>query len=241
MTQNQTAKKKVRLNKYLSECGVASRRKSDELIKEGRITVNGRTITDYSYEVYDDKDDVKFDGERVHPERKEYFLLNKPKGFITSTSDEKGRKTVISLIKTDKAIFPVGRLDYDTTGVLLLTNDGDYANALTHPSQKIVREYIAGLNKELTKEHRERLLKGIRLDRRKSLFKKIYYPRKKNMSIVGVEVEEGRNHFVKRMFNSLGYEVTSLDRVRFGDFTVEHLPLGKYRKLSYTEIQKLVK
>ncbi len=240
MTQTQEAKKKVRLNKYLSECGIASRRKSEELIKEGRITINGKVVTDFAQEVYSDSDEVTVDGERVRPEKKEYFLLNKPKGFITSTSDEKGRRTVISLIKTDKAIFPVGRLDYDTTGVLLLTNDGDFANILTHPSKKIKREYIAGLDKELTKEHRERFIKGIRLDRRQSYFKKIYFPKKKNFKLVGVEVEEGRNHFVKRMFNSLGYEVKSLERIRFGEFTVENIPIGKSRKLSYTEIQKLI-
>jgi len=236
----QATKKKIRLNKFLSECGIASRRKSEEFIKEGRIIVNGKTITDYSYEVYPDNDDVLFDGEKVRQERKVYFILNKPKGYITSTSDEKKRRTVIDLIKTDKAIFPVGRLDFDTTGVLILTNDGDFSNALTHPSNHISREYIAGLDKSLSKEHRERLLKGITLDRRKSVFKKIYYPRKNNFKIVGVEVEEGRNHFVKRMFNSLGYEVKTLERVRFGEFKIDTLPIGKSRKLSYTEIRKYI-
>lgn len=231
-------KKKVRLNKYLSECGIASRRKSEEFIKEGRISINGKTVTDYSYEVYEDIDEVLFDGERVRPEKKVYYLLNKPKGFITSTADEKKRRTVLDLIKTDKSIFPVGRLDYDTTGVLLLTNDGDFANALTHPSKNISREYIAGLDKELSKEHRERLLKGITLDKRKSKFAKVYFPIKKNFKMVAVEVLEGRNHFVKRMFNSLGYEVKSLHRVRFGEFTVNNLPVGKSRKLSYTKIRK---
>jgi len=234
----QTAKKKIRLNKFLSECGIASRRKSEELIKDGRVSVNGKIVTDFAYEVLLESDDVRVDGEKVKPEQKIYFLLNKPKGFITSTKDEKGRNTVINLIKTNKTIFPVGRLDYDTTGVLLLTNDGDFANALTHPSKKIIREYIAGLDKELTKEHRERLLKGITLDRRKSIFKRIYFPKKKNYKVVGVEVLEGRNHFVKRMFNSLGYEVKSLERVKFGEFTVDDLPVGKSRKLSYTEIRK---
>lgn len=234
----QTAKKKIRLNKFLSECGIASRRKSEELIKDGRVSVNGKIVTDFAYEVILESDDVRVDGEKVKPDQKIYFILNKPKGFITSTKDEKGRNTVINLIKTNKTIFPVGRLDYDTTGVLLLTNDGDFANALTHPSKKIIREYIAGLDKELTKEHRERLLKGITLDRRKSIFKRIYFPKKKSYKIVGVEVLEGRNHFVKRMFNSLGYEVKSLDRVKFGEFTVDDLPVGKSRKLSYTEIRK---
>lgn len=234
----QTAKKKIRLNKFLSECGIASRRKSEELIKDGRVSVNGKIVTDFAYDVLLESDDVRVDGEKVKPDQKIYFILNKPKGFITSTKDEKGRNTVINLIKTNKAIFPVGRLDYDTTGVLLLTNDGDFANALTHPSKKIIREYIAGLDKELTKEHRERLLKGITLDKRKSIFKRIYFPKKKSYKIVGVEVLEGRNHFVKRMFNSLGYEVKSLERVKFGEFTVDDLPVGKSRKLSYTEIRK---
>lgn len=236
----QTAKKKIRLNKFLSECGIASRRKSEELIKDGRITVNKKVIIDFAFEVNPEYDEVKVDGEKVKPEQKVYILLNKPKGFITSTNDEKGRRTVTELIKTDKSIFPVGRLDYDTTGVLLLTNDGDFANALTHPSKKIIREYIAGLDKELTKEHRERLLKGVTLDKRKSVFKRIYFPKKKNYKVVGVEVLEGRNHFVKRMFNSLGYEVKSLERIKFGEFTADHLPIGKSRKLSYTEIRKYI-
>lgn len=236
----QTAKKKIRLNKFLSECGIASRRKSEELIKDGRITVNKKVIIDFAFEVNPEYDEVKVDGEKVKPEQKVYFILNKPKGFITSTNDEKGRRTVTELIKTDKSIFPVGRLDYDTTGVLLLTNDGDFANALTHPSKKIIREYISGLDKELTKEHRERLLKGVTLDKRKSVFKRIYFPKKKNYKVVGVEVLEGRNHFVKRMFNSLGYEVKSLERIKFGEFTAEHLPIGKSRKLSYTELRKYI-
>lgn len=131
---------KIRLNKYLSECGIASRRKSEELIKEGRITVNNKTITELFYTV-DEKDIVAFDGEIIRAEKKIYFLLNKPKGYITTTSDEKGRKKVTDLINCKQKIFPVGRLDYDTTGVLLLTNDGDFSNFLTHPKNKIPRVY----------------------------------------------------------------------------------------------------
>lgn len=234
MTQTST---KTRLNKYLSECGVASRRKSEEFIKQGRITINGKVISDFSFEVTED-DLVKFDGEVVRPEKKVYFILNKPKGFVTTTSDDKRRKTVLDLIKTDKAIFPVGRLDYDTTGVLLLTNDGDFANIITHPTNKITREYIAELDRGLTKEDRLKLQKGISLDRRKSKFSKIFFPRKNNFKIVGVEVFEGRNHFVKRMFDSLGYSVINLHRTKFGHFTVDKIPVGKNRKIAYSEIQK---
>lgn len=234
MTQIST---KTRLNKYLSECGVASRRKSEEFIKQERITINGRVVSDFSYEVTED-DLVKFDGEVVRPEKKVYFILNKPKGFITTTADEKKRKTVIDLINTDKTIFPVGRLDYDTTGVLLLTNDGDFANVITHPTNKITREYIAELDRALTKEDRLKYQKGINVDRRKSKFSKIFFPRKNNFKIVGVEVFEGRNHFVKRMFDSLGYSVINLHRTKFGHFTVDKIPVGKNRKIAYSEIQK---
>ena len=231
---------KTRLNKYLSECGVASRRKSEELIRDGRITINNKVVSDLSTEV-DDSDSVKFDGEPVRPERKVYILLNKPKGFVTTTDDEKNRKTVVDLIKTNKAVFPVGRLDYDTTGVLILTNDGDFANSITHPSNKITREYFAELDKSLTKEDRLRLEKGITLDRRKSKFKKVQFPKKNDFKNVLIEVNEGRYHFVKRMFGALGYNVQNLHRTKFGHFTVDKLPVGKSRKIGFSEINKYKK
>ena len=159
---------KARLNKFLSESGVASRRKSEEFILEGRVTVNGKTVTELSFIVDEENDIVKVDGERLKPEKKVYFVLNKPKGYVTTTDDDKNRKTVTELVKSNQKIFPVGRLDYDTTGVLILTNDGDFTNFITHPSNRVPREYYVTLNKELREEDRQKLMKGITLDRRKS-------------------------------------------------------------------------
>ena len=231
----------MRINKFLSECGIASRRKSEELIEEGRIYLNGKAVKSFNIIINPDIDKVEVDGEIVRPEKKVYFLLNKPKGYITSTNDEKKRKTVVDLIKTDKKIFPVGRLDYDTTGVLILTNDGEFANFFTHPKNRVTREYLAGIDKPLTREHRERLTKGIILDKRRSFFTKVHYPKKNNYKQVALEVVEGRNHFVKRMFNALGYDVKTLERINFGGVTAKDVPKGKYRKLSYTEVQRLMK
>ena len=232
---------KVRLNKFLSESGVASRRKSEEFILEGRVSVNGRTIIELSFIVDEENDIVKVDGEKVKPERKVYFVLNKPKGYVTTTDDDKKRKTVTELVKSKQKIFPVGRLDYDTTGVLILTNDGDFTNFITHPSNRVPREYFVTLDKEINEEDRQKLLKGIILDRRKSKFVSIQYSRKHVKDRVKVITVEGRNHFVKRMFGALGYFVKHLERERFGEITAKGLPVGAYRKLPYSEIENIYK
>jgi 23S rRNA pseudouridine2605 synthase len=229
---------KTRLNRFLAECGVASRRKSEEYIKEGRITVNKKTVLELSFTVDPDVDVISLDGEKIKLQKKVYYLLHKPKGFITSTSDEKGRKTVVQLIDTQFKIFPVGRLDYNTTGVLLLTNDGDFSNFITHPNHKIIREYKATLNKDLEEEDRLRLLKGIRLDNRKSVFESITFSQKGKRNKVFVSTVEGRNHFVKNMFSALGYFVDQLDRTNFGGFNVKGIPVGSYRIVSYEEIRR---
>ncbi len=229
---------KTRLNRFLAECGIASRRKSEEFIKEGRVSVNKKTVTDLSFLVDPDADIISIDGEKIKPQKKVYYLLNKPKGFITSTADEKGRKTVLQLIDTKQKIFPVGRLDYNTTGVLLLTNDGDFANFLTHPSNKVPREYKVALNKELLETDKIKLLNGIRLDGRKSKFESITSLRKGQWNKLLVSTVEGRNHFVKNMFAALGYFVDQLERINFGGFDVKGIPVGAFRKLSYQEIKK---
>ncbi len=232
---------KIRLNKFLAESGIASRRKSEEFILGGRVSVNNKTISELSFVVDSDNDIVKVDGEKIKPEKKVYFVLNKPKGFVTTTDDEKHRKTVVDLIKTQQKIFPVGRLDYDTTGVLILTNDGDFTNFITHPSNHVPRIYFVSLNKELLEEDRQQLLKGIVLDRRKSKFVSLKYAGKNIKDKVRVVTVEGRNHFVKRMFDALGYFVKHLDRESFGEVTVRDIPVGAYRKLSFVEIEKLYK
>jgi 23S rRNA pseudouridine2605 synthase len=231
----------VRLNKYLSECGIASRRKSDELINEGRVSVNGKLIFELGTKINTDTDEVFIDGEKLKSQKKVYYLLNKPKGVITSTKDEKNRTTVTDLIRSKEKIFPVGRLDFNTTGVLILTNDGDFSNFLTHPKNKIEREYEVTIDKELAIEDKEKLLKGIYIDRRKSLFTNISFPKRNNFKVANVITVEGRNHFVKRMFETLGYRVQELKRIRFDNFTVKSLRSGEFRTITKKEINKYLK
>jgi 23S rRNA pseudouridine2605 synthase len=230
---------KIRLNRFLAECGIASRRKSEEFINEGRVQINGKVIIELAHFIDTDKDKISLDGELIKPQRKVYYLLNKPKGFITSTSDDKGRKTVLDLIDTKEKIFPVGRLDYDTTGVLLLTNDGDFTNYFTHPGNKIPRIYLAKLDQPLKEEDKLKLLKGLFVDGRKSKFEKISFQVRNQYQKVIVETIEGRNHFVKNMFRAVGYYVDDLHRESFGVFNVKGIPKGSYRIVTYQEIKKV--
>ncbi len=229
----------MRLNKFISESGITSRRKAEELILQGRVTVNNKTITSLAFNVDPEKDIVALDGERIRPKKKLYFLLNKPSGYISTTDDEKGRKTVLDLIPVREKLFPVGRLDADTTGVLLLTNDGDFANQLLHPRNKIIRVYETKLDKELDDKDIDRLLKGILLDKRKSKFEKVYFEKIKDRTRVTVECVEGRNHFVKRMFSLLGYQVKKLHRKSFAGIESD-IPVGSYRELNLSEIKKIL-
>ena len=229
----------VRLNKYLSECGIASRRGSDELISQGRVEVNKKTVQSLGTKIDPSTDRIKVDGVFIRPERKVYFLLNKPKGVITSTKDERNRKTVVDLIATKEKIFPVGRLDYNTTGVLLLTNDGEFANSLIHPRNQIERVYTAIIDRELSEKDKGKLLTGIFVDKKKSKFLSIEYPVHKNFAIVKVSTVEGRNHFVKNMFKTLGYEVKKLNRDSIGLFNTEGLEKGRYRNLTAKELSEI--
>lgn len=229
----------IRLNKYIADSGITSRRKSEDLILQGRISVNGKTVKELSFKVDSDSDEVKFDGEKIAPQRHLYFLMNKPKGTITSTNDEKNRKTVIDLIKTKEKIFPVGRLDYNTTGVLLLTNDGEFSNLMTHPKNLVPRKYEATLDRNLEEDDVHKLLKGVFIDGMRGKFTNIKLLKKNTRKIVEVITVEGRNHFVKNMFKALGYTVTSLNRSGFGYFIAD-VPPGAYRVLSQTEISKAI-
>ncbi len=231
---------KIRLNKFLADCGIASRRKSEELILQGRIQVNGKVITELGFSISPNEDVVSLDGEKIKTKANVYFLLNKPKGYISTTSDEKSRKKVTDLINTKEKIFPVGRLDYNTTGVLLLTNDGDFSNFLTHPSNKIPREYEVTLNKPLTQEDELRLLKGLFVDGKKGKFDSISFETKNHKFCV-VKCTEGRNHFVKNMFKAAGYFVDELNRKSFAGFNVKGIPKGAYKILSLNEISEVYK
>lgn len=228
----------MRLNKYLADCGIASRRKVEQFILEGRIAVNNVTITDLSFKV-NENDVITFDGEKVKPHNHIYILMNKPRGLITSTKDEKSRKTVLDLIKENVRIYPVGRLDYDTTGLLFLTNDGNFMQSMLHPSNRIEREYEVYLDKEFDFHHKQVLINGIKLKGGKGKFISVTVSERDKKFLV-VTSYEGRNHFVKLMFSALGYKVIKLHRSKFGKFNVKDLKPGEYKKVSEQEINRLL-
>ena len=230
-----------RLQKVIAEAGIASRRKAEELITAGRVKVNGKVITELGTKV-DTSDKVEVDNKLIEKENKEYYLLNKPRGVITSTNDDKDRKTVIELIDTTSRIYPVGRLDYDTTGALLLTNDGEFANIVMHPSNKMEKIYLAKLEGIIKGEQINKLKNGIKLDNK--LVKASRVKLKKidtntNKSLVEVTIHEGLNHQVKRMFESVGYHVEKLTRKQIGFFDIKDLKSGEYRRLTPKEVQKV--
>ncbi|HEX3072011.1 MAG TPA: pseudouridine synthase [Ignavibacteriales bacterium] len=231
----------MRLNKFLAECGVSSRRKAEEFVLQGRVDINGKTVKDLGVEVEPDSDKVFLDGERLRIPEKVYYLLNKPKKFVTTVSDDKGRPTVVELIRESKKIFPVGRLDYDTTGVLILTNDGDFANLLMHPKHKVPRIYKTVIDRALEEEDRLKMLKGLFIDGKKGKFIDITFPKENNKRIADVTAEEGRNRFVKNMFGALRYNVLDLHRISYAGITLDNLPIGAYRKLTKEEVSGIVK
>ncbi len=230
-----------RLQKLIANSGYTSRRKAEELIKEGMVKVNGEVVKEMGVKV-SSKDIIDVAGYIIKNEEKEYYLLNKPRGIITSTNDELGRKTVTDLIPTTKRIYPVGRLDYDTTGVLLLTNDGELTNLLTHPKNEIDKIYIAKVKglvgkKQVNTLERGVVIDGVKTSRAKVRVKK--YDKKTDTSLVELMIHEGRNHQVKKMFEAIGYTVVKLRRDQFCFLRVDDLKSGDYRKLSPKEIKKL--
>lgn len=227
----------VRLNKFISESGIASRRKAEEYILQGRVSVNNKVVVDLSFKVTED-DEVSVDGEKIRPRKYVYYLLNKPKGVVTTTEDDKHRKTVIDLINSSEKIFPVGRLDYNTTGVLLLTNDGNFSNLLTHPRNRIERVYEVSLDRYLEDNDKSSLLRGVYIDGKKGVFTNLEFPKIKDRKKVLVTCIEGRNRFVKKMFAALGYTVNALNRKSFAGMESD-IPVGTYRKLTASEIKKI--
>ena len=228
----------MRLNKFIAECGITSRRKAEEFIVQGRVDVNNKTITSLSFNVNPDSDEIRIDGEKIRFQRHVYYVLNKPKGVVTTTSDEKSRPIVTELIKSNINIYPIGRLDINTTGVLLLTNDGEFANKLIHPRNNIIREYKVVLNRELNLQDEQQLIKGVLIDDKRGKFESINLIKKSSRKAVLVSCTEGRNHFVKKMFSSLKYDVVSLHRKSFAGIT-DDIPVGSYRKLRDEEIKRL--
>ena len=228
-----------RLQKVIAEAGIASRRKAEALIETGCVKVNGKVVTELGTKV-NPKDEIMVNDKLIVKEEKEYYLLNKPRGVITSTSDDKGRTTVVDLIDTEARIYPVGRLDYDTTGALLLTNDGEFANILTHPKNNIDKVYLAKLNGIIKGEQINKLKDGVMLDNvlvKPSRVKLKKVDLSKNTSMVEIIIHEGKNHEVKRLFESVGFLVDKLTRERIGIFNLEGLKSGEYRKLTTKEIQ----
>ncbi len=227
----------------MAQCGVASRRASERIILQGRVTVNGELIDYMGYEVDPDRDKVEIDGEEIKPEAKKYYiLLNKPKGYVTTVKDEFDRPTVMELVRDVHArIYPVGRLDYDTSGLLIMTNDGEFANILTHPSHSVEKGYIATLNTMPDSEAIKQLRAGIELDGKLTAPAKveILKPLKRNCEIK-VTIHEGRNRQVRRMFEAVGAEVVSLKRISVGGVTLGNLPEGKWRSLNDAERHKLI-
>ena len=226
----------IRINKYLADSGVSSRRKSEEYISQGRVAVNDKIIIDFSQKINTEKDVVTLDGEKIKLKRHIYLLLNKPRGYITTVSDDRNRKTVLDCIKTKERIYPVGRLDYDTTGLLFLTNDGDFSQLLTHPGNKVPREYEVRLDKPLEEDDKLKLLNGIRLDGKPGKFHSNFSRNKRIKRMLPLLCEEGRNRFVKRMFGRLEYTVVELNRVSFAGIYLD-MPPGKSRNLTLQEVQ----
>lgn len=237
----------LRLNKYLAHAGVASRRKADELISQGLIKVNGKVADTPGIKVKKD-DVVEYEGRPVRPERKIYVLLNKPKGYITTTDDDKNRKTVMDLVKNvskqlkipyDPRIYPVGRLDRNTTGVLLLTNDGDLSLRLTHPSNSMAKVYKVSLDKPLSQEHFESLKRGTQLEDGLAEVDELAYVDTQDGRVLGIEIHMGKNRIVRRLFEHYGYVVEKLDRMVFAGLTKKDLPRGRWRLLTDKEVRQL--
>lgn len=231
-----------RLQKVIANSGYTSRRKAEELIKNGSVYVNGELVTELGTKVKS-TDEIVVEGVTLNKTvNKEYYLLNKPRGYICSLDDEKGRNIVTELIDTKERIYPVGRLDYDTTGLLILTNDGELANILMHPSNDIIKTYIAKLEGILTMEEYFKLKEGIVIDGIKCVPKKVKIRKKSletNTCMVEISIVEGRNHIVKKLFASVNHAVIKLKRESYAFLSVKNLKSKEYRKLTKEEIKKL--
>lgn len=230
-----------RLNKFISNSGICSRRKAEELIVSGKVSVNGNIVKELGTKV-SGNDTVIVNGQVIRQEKKEYYLLYKPREVISAVSDDKGRKTVVDLIDTKARIYPIGRLDYDTTGIILLTNDGELSNILMHPSRDVTKEYYAKVKGFFKKEDAVKLSNGIVLDgvmTKKAKFKLDKYDKKSDVSYVKVVITEGRNHQVRNMFQCLGYDTLKLKREKYAFLDLRGLRSGEYRELSTHEVKQL--
>lgn len=230
-----------RLQKVIALSGYCSRRKAEELIVQGKVRVDGNIVTELGTKV-DGNSQITIDGKTLTRESKEYILLYKPRGVVTTTSDDKNRKTVLDLIDTDKRLYPIGRLDYDTTGLLLLTNDGELTNLLIHPKNEIDKVYIAKIEGIMSSSDIRRLENGVLIDGYKTSKSKVKVKKidkKNNCSLVQLTIHEGKNHQVKNMFSAVGYKVLKLKREKVAFLDLNGLKPGEYRKLNIKEVKKL--
>ena len=236
----QVEKDTIRLNKYIANSGICSRREADELITQGLVEVNGKVVTEMGYQVQK-TDRVVFDGQSITPEKPGYVLLNKPKGYISTTKDEKARKTVMDLVANASPyrLFPVGRLDRQTTGLILLTNDGHLTKKLTHPSFGVKKIYHVTLDRKLSVEDLRTIADGVRLEEGVAEVDSISYIEGKPKNEVGIEIHIGWNRVVRRIFKKMGYEVEALDRVIFAGLTKKNIKRGHWRILTEMEVNNL--
>ena len=236
----QVEKDTIRLNKYIANSGICSRREADELITQGLVEVNGKVVTEMGYQVQK-TDRVVFDGQSITPENPVYVLLNKPKGYISTTKDEKARKTVMDLVANASPyrLFPVGRLDRQTTGLILLTNDGHLTKKLTHPSFGVKKIYHVTLDRKLSVEDLRTIADGVRLEEGVAEVDSISYIEGKPKNEVGIEIHIGWNRVVRRIFKKMGYEVEALDRVIFAGLTKKNIKRGHWRILTEMEVNNL--
>ncbi len=230
-----------RLQKFIASTGLTSRRKAEELITNGKVKVNGKVVLELGTKV-DGNDEVEVDGKLLNKEEKVYYIINKPREVITSVKDEHGRKTVVDIIGEEKRIFPVGRLDYDTTGLVLLTNDGELANKLLHPKNEIPKVYVAKISGTLTPTEIMKLKAGIIVDKVKYKADRIKIKessKKEDTSIVEVTIHEGKYHEVRNLFASIGHDVIKLKRERLAFLDLNGLSSGEYRQLNIKEVKRL--
>jgi len=229
------------LNKFISHSGICGRREAAEMVKAGKVQVNGKLITEPGHKVTA-QDEVKLNGKKITIQKNlVYILLNKPKDFITTTTDPQGRHTVLELVKqaTNERVYPIGRLDRNTTGVLLLTNDGELTQKLSHPSYEIKKVYEVRLDKPLTKNHFDQIVKGVQLEDGVVAPDALAYANAKDRTVIGIEIHSGKNRIVRRIFEHLGYDVKNLDRVMYANLTKKNVERGKWRFLTEKEIRLL--
>ena len=231
---------KMRINKFLAHGGTCSRREAEKFVTAGAVSINGKVVTDLSYKV-SPSDLVKFNGETIRGEKKKYILLNKPKDFITTTSDDRDRKTVMQLVENacTERIYPVGRLDRNTTGLLLFTNDGELAKKLVHPKHGVRKIYHVSLDKKMAKHHLAAIASGITLDDGPAPVDNISFIEGEPHTQIGIELHIGRNRIVRRIFESFGYEILTLDRVVFGNLTKKDVKRGSWKNLDKKELDLL--